>query len=144
PTTLTSGAISFVDAGGSAQLTLLPPAIKAPDGTDITPAGLHWRLQQAGASWKLLLDLDDTNFPLPYVIDPATWYSTAWPYRKAITIDHTKVSATLSNFPVLINLPSDADLAANAQASGNDIVFTAADKVTTPSHQIEQYTSATA
>jgi hypothetical protein len=31
-------------------------------------------------------------------------------YRKAITIDHTKVSATLTNFPVLVSILNDNDL----------------------------------
>jgi len=71
-------------------------------------------------------------------------------YRKAITIDHTKVSGDLVNFPVLINLPTDASLAAHAQATGNDILFTSSttawntgttnDKL---AHEIETYTTAT-
>jgi len=71
------------------------------------------------------------------------WYDTNWQFRKKITIDHTRVSANLTDFPVLINLTSDADLAAHAQASGNDILFTSSDGVTKLSHEIERYTSAT-
>ncbi len=29
------------------------------------------------------------------------WYSSEWPYRKAITFDCAQVSGTFSNFPVL-------------------------------------------
>jgi len=74
-----------------------------------------------------------------------TWLPTygGWPYRKPITIDHTKVTAALTNFPVLISLTTDADLQANAQASGNDIFFTSADGATKLSHEIEKYTSGT-
>jgi hypothetical protein len=70
------------------------------------------------------------------------WYNAAWLYRKAITIDHTKVSSTLTNFPVLVSF-TDAAVAAKAQSTGNDLLFTAADSVTKLNHQIESYTSGT-
>ena len=47
-----------------------------------------------------------------------------WPYRKQITINHDVISEDLTNFPVLISLDSDADLALYAQEDGADIVFT--------------------
>jgi hypothetical protein len=73
------------------------------------------------------------------------WYDPGWRYRKQVTIDHTKVAggADLTDFPVLVNLASDANLAAHAQASGNDILFTGADGTTKLAHEIESYTSAT-
>ena len=57
--------------------------------------------------------------------------------RKQITIDFNQVDANLSNFPVLINLATDAELAANAQADGDDILFTLFDETTKISHEIE-------
>jgi hypothetical protein len=66
-----------------------------------------------------------------------------WQYRKGITIDGSKVAGTLSSFPVLVNLPSDAQLAGTAQSSGNDILFTSADGTTKLDHEIESYTSST-
>ncbi|NIP45019.1 MAG: hypothetical protein GWN21_15380, partial [Gammaproteobacteria bacterium] len=36
--------------------------------------------------------------------DPDEWFDAAWSFRKAITIDSTKVSADLTDFPVLISL----------------------------------------
>jgi hypothetical protein len=71
------------------------------------------------------------------------WWNTQWPYRKLITIDHTKVSADLTNFPVLISRASDADLTA-AQATGQDIVFIRfADNITQLNHEIEYFNQAT-
>jgi hypothetical protein len=70
------------------------------------------------------------------------WYNASWLYRKTITVDHTKVGASLSNFPVLVSM-TDAGLAAHAQSSGNDILFTSSDGVTKLNHQIESYTSGT-
>jgi hypothetical protein len=65
-----------------------------------------------------------------------------WNYRKKITIDHTKVSADLSGFPVLVSL-SDADLASKAQTDGDDILFTASDGSTKLDHEIESYSGGT-
>ncbi len=73
----------------------------------------------------------------------ANWYNSAWAYRKQITIDHTKVNASQTNFPVLISESSDADLQSYAQPSGNDILFTASDGITKLNHEIESYNSTT-
>jgi len=54
---------------------------------------------------------------------PQYWWNNSWPYRKPIIIDHTKVAADLTDFPVLIDI-TDVDLAAKAQDDGDDIVFT--------------------
>lgn len=58
-------------------------------------------------------------------IHPAygAWWNSDWQFRKSIIIDHTKISANLTNFPVLLNF-TDGDLAAKAQVGGDDIVFT--------------------
>jgi hypothetical protein len=64
------------------------------------------------------------------------WFDAAWDYRKSITIDHTKVAATLSGFPVLVNLTTDSDLAARARDDGWDIVFASADGTVQYSHEI--------
>ncbi|MDQ5969078.1 MAG: hypothetical protein QG579_235, partial [Patescibacteria group bacterium] len=74
----------------------------------------------------------------------SNWYSSSWLYRKAITIDNTKVSgsADLTGFPILIDI-TDAGLAANAQADGDDILFTSSDGITKLNHEIEIYASAT-
>ena len=74
----------------------------------------------------------------------AGWYNSAWSYRKEIVIDHTQVSGgqDLSNFTMLVDLGSDANLAAHALANGNDILFTSADGTTKLSHEIETFVSA--
>jgi predicted double-glycine peptidase len=73
---------------------------------------------------------------------PTPWWNQQWMYRKEIKIDHTKVLTNLKNFPVLINLTSDTDLAAYVQPDGDDIVFTDAQGIKL-NHEIELYTSAT-
>ena len=73
------------------------------------------------------------------------WYNTAWSYQKAITIGHTQVSGSsnLTNFPVLISLVADSNLAANAQSGGNDILFTDSSGTNKLNHEIENFNPAT-
>ncbi len=71
----------------------------------------------------------------------ATWYDCNWQERKRITIDHTKVNGTQTNFPVLVSLASDSGLASHAQADADDILFTSSDGTTKLSHEIESYAS---
>ena len=76
----------------------------------------------------------------------AAWYSTSWTNRKAITIDHTKVSgaATLANFPMLFSV-TDANLKTVSNGGkvgkpdGTDILFTAADGKTKLDHELDSY-----
>ena len=73
----------------------------------------------------------------------ATWYNPAWSHRKEILINATQVDGDLTEFPVLINLGSDAELAALAQNDGDDLLFTAADGSTQLAHEIEGFDGAT-
>jgi ketosteroid isomerase-like protein len=68
------------------------------------------------------------------------WWDAAWQYRMNVTIDHTKVTASLANFPVLVDLTTSS-LATHAQLSGNDIIFidSLGNKL---NHEIESYNSA--
>ena len=69
----------------------------------------------------------------------STWYNFDYSYRKYIRFDSSRVPANQSNFPVLINISSDADLADNvAQADGGDIVFTTTDNAKLD-HDIEDF-----
>jgi hypothetical protein len=56
---------------------------------------------------------------------PDYWAYNSYKYRKQFTIDATKVSADLTNFPVLIDL-NDTDLhdSAKVQTDGDDLIFT--------------------
>lgn len=62
-------------------------------------------------------------------------------YRKSITVESTLVSADLTDFPVLVKLASDSDLAAHA--SGTDFRVTTSDGVTTCPHEVEAYNAST-
>jgi len=52
------------------------------------------------------------------------WWNSNWSYRKEIIVNYSMVEGELDNFPVLISLDSNTDLANHAQNDGDDIVFT--------------------
>lgn len=61
-----------------------------------------------------------------------SWYNTRWQYRIKISVDHTKVTAVLTDFPVYLNLDNLPDLTfwAHVQASGADVRITTSDGTT--------------
>lgn len=92
--------------------------------------------------------LDEINLFYRYSDDNATWeknwWHNSWEYRKLITIDSTKVTADHTNFPVLIYLNSDINLASHAQNNGDDIVFVLFDDNTTKlNHEIQSFNGST-
>ena len=73
----------------------------------------------------------------------ADWWDCNWSYCKKIIIDHTKVDATQTNFPVLLYEGADSDLATHAQADGDDIVFVDQFNSSQLDHELEGYNSET-
>ncbi|HWR27944.1 MAG TPA: DUF2341 domain-containing protein, partial [Candidatus Thermoplasmatota archaeon] len=74
--------------------------------------------------------------------EPGGWWNTQWFFRKSIVIDHTQISSTLLNFPMLMSISSDPTLAMHAKTNGSDIVFT--DYYGHQlNHEIESYESTT-
>ncbi|MCG6923142.1 MAG: DUF2341 domain-containing protein [Acidobacteria bacterium] len=73
----------------------------------------------------------------------AGWYDAGWQNRVELTLNGGLVPAGQTNFPVLVAWTANASLAASAQTSGNDILFTAADGTTKLAHEIESYNSGT-
>jgi hypothetical protein len=70
--------------------------------------------------------------------------SAAGFFYKTITINSSQVPSTQTNFPVLISLVNDSDLAAHvARADGGDIYFTDSGNTTQYSHEIESYNNTT-
>ena len=96
-------------------------------------------LQQrpSGIEWDMGADEQLTTLSCP--VSEPSWFDNDWASRKAIVVDSTKVTGVVTDFPVLINLPSDAELAADAQDDGDDILFTASDGKTKLSHEIEKF-----
>ncbi|MBY0369793.1 DUF2341 domain-containing protein [bacterium] len=71
------------------------------------------------------------------------WYPGGWCYRQKITVPHSQVGATLTDFPVLVKTTDTSNaLFANAQADGDDILFSLESDATTKlAHEIENYSS---
>jgi hypothetical protein len=68
----------------------------------------------------------------------AAWYDSNWQYRKAITIDGSRVAGGPHvDFPVLISI-TDTDLSA-ARADGWDLLFTDSDETAKLDHEIESF-----
>ena len=81
-----------------------------------------------------------------YTGSSPAWYYPGWSYRKKLTIDNTKVPADQTNFPVLVSLVSDSDLAAKAQnapTAGYEILFTSSNGTSKLSHEIEEFDDTT-
>ena len=68
------------------------------------------------------------------------WWNDNWPFRKMITIDHNKIDEDTTNFPFLLHISSDTNLAESAQDDGDDIVFILhSDNSTQLNHEIELF-----
>ena len=109
---------------------------QAPHGSQL------WSRARLRISLTLLL-LAATSVP-PLMAQ--SWYDSAWTSRQQITINSNAgaygLSASLTKFPFLVKITDSAnDLFTRAQASGNDILFTAEDGITKIPHEIENYSN---
>jgi hypothetical protein len=65
------------------------------------------------------------------------WYNASWNYRVKITVDYTKVDATLSNFPVYVDLNDlPSHFWDNVKNSGGDIRITTSDEETEVAREV--------
>jgi len=69
-----------------------------------------------GTHWARKMYSFTTGYPSPF--DP---FAYGWQYRKQISIDHTQVSGTLVNFPILLST-TDSDFM-KTQTDGDDLLF---------------------
>ncbi len=79
-----------------------------------------------------------------------SWYDPSWTNRKAITIDHTRVSgaSSLTNFPMLFsvtdaNLKSTGNGGSVGKLDGTDILFTDSSGTLKINHELESYNPVT-
>jgi len=77
------------------------------------------------------------------VLTDYAWWNSSWQYKRNITIDHNQVQSTLINFPILINISSDAGLAIYAQHDGDDITFINSSETLQLDHEIELFNPTT-
>lgn len=103
---------------------------------------LRFRVQSDGGWHFTGLYVDDVFIRKYADPQPTSRFSTSFQYKKQIVIDYTKVEADLTDFPVLIYLASDSDLALKAQDDGDDIAFSdSAENML--SHEIEYFNGTT-
>lgn len=83
-----------------------------------------------------------TILQFQYAGASADWYNYNWQYRINMTVDHNKVQANISNFPMMIHI-TNANLSnsSRCQTNGNDIMFIA--NGTKLNHEIEYFNSTT-
>ncbi len=72
------------------------------------------------------------------LVVPDDWYDSRWRFRRFVTVPNTSVTGNLRNFPVLVMI-NDPEIAAQSQADGVDLLFTAADGRTLLDHEVERW-----
>ncbi|UCE37668.1 MAG: DUF2341 domain-containing protein, partial [Thermoplasmata archaeon] len=135
-------------------------AASSKDGKDISSPSRDFRISDAADTWDGLIDearvsftvrsWDWINTSYRNIVDAAlfcsvgsedviqNWYNTEWSYRKNITINSSKVSGGVADFPVLVKI-TDSDLVAKARSDGHDIIFVQGQARL--DHEIESYQS---
>jgi MSHA biogenesis protein MshQ len=81
----------------------------------------------------------DAIEPDTMAIDAAADAPVGWRFRKQITIAADQVAGPLVDFPLLVRLATDAELAASARDDGFDLRFTADDGTSVLSHELERF-----
>ncbi|MFQ5518190.1 MAG: DUF2341 domain-containing protein, partial [Acidimicrobiia bacterium] len=130
----------FVSLAAGAEDLHLKGGAAIDSGVDLSSVfviDIDAQLRPKGVQWDRGADERPLTGSCP--VAQQAWFDQDWLFRKAVVIHSTQVTAVLTGFPVLINLASDTELAADAQDDGDDIVFTASDGVTKLSHEIEKF-----
>ena len=135
PEPRSNGSVDLFETNRSApEFQILPVRILDREGKSITPAGLRWKLQKRGHSWRLRLQLDDSRLPLPYVIDPLIVFDVASSAgvnaTNTITWNHTVVNQP--NRMLLVSYNSENTGTASCQPSSvtyNGVAMTLAGQV---------------
>jgi hypothetical protein len=133
--------------------TIAPPApslVSPSDSTitsDNTPTFVWTSVTDpSGVTYQIQVD-NDLDFLTPNenrIIIAKNWWNSNWQYKKQIEIDNSKVeNENFSNFPVLISLSSDSDLAVHALNNGDDIVFVNSAENVKLAHEIENFNGST-
>ncbi|MEM1563025.1 MAG: DUF2341 domain-containing protein [Candidatus Bathyarchaeia archaeon] len=97
----------------------------------------HWSGDASGTNNSITIIIDGNKSLTAVFVETQAWWNTAWKYRRVITINHTKVSGDLIDFPLLIEI-IDSSLIGKVQSDGDDFVFVDANN-TKLDHQIEFY-----
>ncbi len=98
--------------------------------------------QRTVAGIMVLTVIAGTVIPLFATESKASaWWNNSWSYRRAITVDNTDSSSTLTNFPILVTLNTSNIDYSKTKAGGADLRFVNSDDTTALSYQIETWNS---
>ncbi|MEM2262304.1 MAG: hypothetical protein QXK24_07625, partial [Ignisphaera sp.] len=61
----------------------------------------HWSGDASGTNNSITIIIDGNKSLTAVFVETQAWWNTAWKYRRVITINHTKVSGDLIDFPLL-------------------------------------------
>lgn len=73
------------------------------------------------------------------VVESSAWYDYEWNYRRELTTDSSKIFEDETDAVVRIEINGADNIFTNAQADGDDILFTASDGITKLDHFIEVF-----
>lgn len=79
--------------------------------------------------------MGETYHTRDIVDEPPAWLDTRWRKRKRIVVPGDRIPGDLTDFPLLVALDGDPDIARYARADGYDLRFTAQDGVTALPHE---------
>ena len=100
-------------------------------------AGLEWKKSVISKSIETP-PISPSEGDRYIIATPGTFFD-GWNYREKLTIDHTKVSSNLTNFPVLFdfNSVSDSNIFTYSKSNCFDLLVTSDDGLTQLSHEVE-------
>lgn len=112
---------------------------------DILAGGLLPSISDYSTSWRSLrerrINEIQSQINITGVLNGTTtsWWNRSFGFRKQFTVNEAKIAATLTNYPLLVDI-TDTDLQMHVQqTNGNDIAFVnGSNKL---DHQIEMYES---
>jgi hypothetical protein len=150
-----TGQVEFGASAGyeyATSIDLVPDTTHTVSLTGLAPNTLyHYRVRGVDAAGNIQISSDNTftTPPVGFQASEGPWFNLAWPFRKKIVIDGTKISglAPLQNFPVLISIEAKelshgSSGGSVARPDGGDIVFADAKGVRLSS-ELESYESRT-
>jgi len=116
------GGVAFLDTKlhKLTDVSIAPVSILDAEGKDITPAGLSWNVELRNGSWWLTLRLDDSELPLPYVIDPAVTHRNTQTGTQAVgtSVSVTKPTGVQTNDLLVAHVDVTGNVTASLTASG--------------------------
>lgn len=94
------------------------------------------------AEWRKFeyYNINESDNELSFGAEESPQYLSGYTKRKAITIDNTYVDSDLTDFPLLVKINADTDIAQNIDSNGYNIRFTSSDGTTLLKYERQSFT----